>query len=179
MSSLTMEDRFKVGKVFQDVNEVKLAASEYNNECFTDFVITTNNKKCLVVECKQGRQWKYEGTSKKPKQHYNFLGFEASFNVYKTKDNTLKLTKANLNHNHVVSKAIHEMEKVVLNDEEKELILTLNEANIRPSQIMRELKEKNSKMLTVRRIQNLINKLSSSNSDDKKSFEEFLERVER
>ena len=56
--------------------------------------------------------------------------------------------------------------------------MTLNHANVPPSQIRRVLKEKNSKTISARKIKNLLNKLAPAQCDNKEMFEQFLQRIE-
>jgi len=65
-----------------------------------------------------------------------------------------------------------------INNNDEELILTLNNANVHPSQIRRVLKEKRSKVVSVSKIKNLLMKLSPSQCADRVMFEQFLQCVE-
>ena len=47
---------FVVGTVFKDEDAVKLALSKYNEQNYTEFTVTTNNKKTIVIKCKHGRK---------------------------------------------------------------------------------------------------------------------------
>ena len=77
------------------------------------------------------------------------------------------MTKVDLCHNHTVSKDVHDVQHPVLDDEEKELILILKEANAEPSQLKQVLIERKNKKLTTQQLQNLISKfLKTNNSDD-------------
>ena len=162
------------------LDEVKSFVSEYNSSHFTDFVISNNNKKSLVFECKHGRDRKSTSTGKRPKQHYNFLGCKASVRLYKSKkEGSLKVTQVNLVHNHQTTEEIHHLQNASLNDDEKELVLTLKQANARPSQIKRVLCERQNKHITTQRLRNLISKfLREENSQNSSSLEEFLASVE-
>ena len=57
---------FVVGTVFKDEDAVKLALSKYNEQNYTEFTVTTNNKKTIVIKCKHGRKRSYEGTGRRP-----------------------------------------------------------------------------------------------------------------
>ena len=163
---------FTVGQNFADVDSVKSALELYNKQNTTELTIATNNKKIIVIMCKHGRKRKHEGTGKRPKQHSAYLGCNAAVNVYKDKDG-LKVTKAELRHNHALTP-----NPPTIEERDEEMILTLADASARPSQIKRVLKEKNKKVVSTQKIRNLINKLKSSDIENKESFEDFLEDVE-
>ena len=90
----------------------------------------------------------------------------------------MKMTKVHLCHNHTASKDVHDVQHPVLDDEEKELILTLKEANAKPSQIKRVLIERKNKKLTTQQLKNLISKfLKTNNSVDDHNLEQFLQNI--
>ena len=121
------------------VDDVKKDIDVYNEINFTNFVVSMNNKKSLVIQCTNGRERKSESKGQMPMQHYHYLGCEASINLYKSQKSvfSMKMTKVHVCHNHTVSKDVHNVQHPVLDHEEKELILTLKEANAKPSQINR------------------------------------------
>ena len=138
---------FEVGKIFSSIEEVKTAILEYNSLNYTDFVIRSNNSKSVYVECKHGRERKSESTGKRPKQHYNFLGCKAFIRLYKSKDGRIKVTKLILEHcNHPTTSEIYQHNHALLDEEDEELVLTLKDANAKPSQIKRVLAEKKISM---------------------------------
>ena len=73
----------------------------------------------------------------RPKQHYNFLGCKAYIRMYKGKSGKIKITTVSLAHNHPTTEEIFNLQNPVLTDDERELGLTLNQANAKPSQIKR------------------------------------------
>ena len=183
VSDMPSDDLFVVGKVYNSVDEVKSDISSYNDQHFTNFVVSTNNKRSLLIKCSHGRERKSESSGSRPKQHYNFLDCKASISFYKSQkaENTsVKITQVNLTHNHAVSKEIHDFQSTPLSEEEKQLVLTLKEANAKPSQIKRVLVEKKNKKLSTQRIKNLINKFLKTNNNDheKQSLEDFLVKMD-
>ena len=54
------------------------------------------------------------------------------------------------------------------------MIMTLADASARPSQIKRVLQEKNKKIVSTQKIRNLLNKVKSSDMEDKELFEDFF-----
>ena len=86
---------FNVGKTYASVIDVKKEVLEYNRRHYTNFVISSNNKKSLVIQCKNGRGRKSKSTGKRPRQHYNYIGCEACITFYKSQKEgeSLKLTK--------------------------------------------------------------------------------------
>ena len=66
-----------------------------------------------------------------------------------------------------------------MDGEEKELILTLKEANGKPSQIKRVLIKRKNKKLTTQQLKNLISKfLKTNNFDDDHNLEQFLQNID-
>ena len=67
-----------------------------------------------------------------------------------------------------------------MDDEEKELVLTLKEANAKPSQIKRVLLEKKIKKFGTQKVKNLITKFLKSNGGDADgvNFEEFMQGID-
>ena len=72
---------------------------------------------------------------------------------------TVKVTQVNLSHNHETSEELHNYQNATLDEDDRDLVLTLNEANAKPSQIKRVLAEKNKKHMSTQRLRNLISKL--------------------
>ena len=60
------------------------------------------------------------------------------------------------------------------------MITTLKAANAKPSQIKRVLLEKTKKKVTIKRLKNLIQKISPPETDDdaRETLEKFLESTE-
>ena len=82
----------------------------------------------------------------------NFIGCSVSIKIYKSKYSTLKVTRAELKHNHEINnKTIDELENPTNDQDDQELIITLNDTNVRPSQIKQVLKEKRSKEVSNRK----------------------------
>ena len=153
-----MNISFQVGQKFNDVVSAKSALDNFNKQNDSEFTVTSNNKKSMPIKCKHGRKRKHEGTGKRPNQHSAYLGCNASINMYKNKDGSLKVTKVELlPHNHEARR-----DQVIIDECDEELILTLADANAPPSQIKRVLKEKNKKDVSSQKIRNLIQQLSSS-----------------
>ena len=177
--NMSADQSFFVGKVYTSVDGVKkdIDVNEIN---FTNFVVSMNNKKSLVFQCTNGRERSSESKGRRQIQHYNYLGCEASINLYKSQKSvfSMKMTKIHLWHNHTVSKDVHDVQHPVLDDEEKELIRTLEEANAKPSQIKRILIERKNKKLTTQQLKNLISKfMKTNNSDDDHNLEQFLQNI--
>ena len=55
ISSMEVSDLFAFGKIFGNVEEVKSAVQEYNEQNYTEFIVETNNKNSLILVCKYGR----------------------------------------------------------------------------------------------------------------------------
>ena len=164
-----MTDTLSVGKKFGALTDFKHVLSEYNSRFFTNFVISSSNKKGLLIQCKHARERKTESSGKRPKQHYNFLGCKAYLRVYiSQKDGTLKITQSNLQHsNHECSEEIFSFQNTTLDDEDKDLVMTLREANTKPSQIKRVLAERKNKNISTQRLRNLISKFLKEASHEK------------
>ena len=82
------------------------------------------------------------GSGKRPNQHYNFLGCPARINLFKVKkSDTFKVTSVDFNHNHEMNSSADP----TINDSDHELIMTLRDANVPPSQIRCVLNEKRNK----------------------------------
>ena len=162
------EELFTIGKVYDSVDDVKSDISLYNNTHFMNFVISTNNKRSILIHCSHGRERKSESSGPMPKRRYNFLGCNASISLYKSQKanvSSVKVTQVNLPHNHTVSKEIHESQNSSLSEEEKQLLLMLKEANAKPSQ-------------SAQRIKNLINKfLKTNRNQDNQTLRDSLMKM--
>ena len=159
---------FTVGEQFADVDSVKSALDRYNQQNETELTITTNNKKSMIIMCKHGRKRKHECTGKRPKQHSAFLGCDVAVTIYKSKRG-LNVTKVELQHNHALIPPAPTIDTT-----DQEMIMTLADASARPSQIKRVLQEKNKKIVSTQKIRNLLNKVKSSDMEDKELFEDFF-----
>ena len=161
-----MTDTLSVGKKFGALTDFKHVLRERVQ--FPVFVISSSNKKGLLIQCKHARERKTESSGKRPKQHYNFLGCKASLRVYiSQKDGTLKITQSNLQHsNHECSEEIFSFQNTTL-DDDKDLVMTLKEANTKPSQIKRVLAERKNKNISTQRLRNLISKFLKEASHEK------------
>ena len=171
-------------KKFANVEEVKEFMKRYNEENYTNFIVQTNNKRSMTFVCKHG--YHRDSTSKGIRGNltYNFLGCTAKIRLYKAQKGgdigTLSVTAVDLQHNHSTSKEIFESENVNFIEDEKDLILTLKDANAKPSQIKRILLERSKKKVTITSLKNLINKISPKENEDesREAFERFLEDTE-
>ena len=84
----------------------------------------------------------------------------------------------NLNHNHEVSKSAFGAAN--LSEEEKEVVLDLNEANCKVSQICRVMKKKFDKNLSSQKLRIMIRTFTSqhNNDSDKERLQHSLEGME-
>ena len=121
-------------KVFNNVVAAKEFMLEYNKANFTKFVVNTNNSKALVYKCAHGVQRKSSCRGGRPRQHYNYLECKALIRMYKYKDGRVMVTMCNLQHNHTIDSATHNLNSEELNDSERDLVLTLKQANAKTSQ---------------------------------------------
>ena len=113
---------------------------------------------------------------------YNNLDCKARIALYKSKKyGNLKVTQVSLEHNHRVDKISYDLQKTNLSTEDLEMVKDLAGAQLKPSQIKRVLKQK-SKVVTHKKLKNLIDKLKLATDDSEKrgeeSFEEFLTNIE-
>ena len=128
-----------IGQEFENVSDVKTFIAEYNETHFTNFVFTSSNSRQINIRCKHGYDRKSRCTGKRPKQHLNFMDCQGYIRLYKGKSEKYKITSNNLTHNHPTTATIHQFNNAVLNEEDRDLLLTLKEANAKPSQIKRVL----------------------------------------
>ena len=168
------------GKQFNNVEDAKKYIKEFNEDNFTNFVVDSNNKRSLVFICKHGVHRDSTSKGVREAQRYNYLGCNAKIRLYKSQKEDdrgiLRITSVDLNHNHCISKEVFEKENVNFTEEEKELIKTLKDANARPSQIKRVLLERSKKTVTIKRLWNLLQKISPKESDEEnhEALEKFL-----
>ena len=85
MSSMKVSDVFAVGKIFGNVEEVKSAVQEYNEQNYTEFIVETNNKNCLILVCKYGRIRASNSQGIRKNLQYNNLDCKARIALYKSK----------------------------------------------------------------------------------------------
>ena len=176
----TAEMLLQEGTLFNSANEAKACVVKYNVDNFSNFVITNNNKKSLVYGCRHAVPTrKSHCGGKRPNQHYNYLGCEASIRMYKLKDGKVKITKVDLLHkNHVTNETNYRFNNDSLNEEERDLVITLKEANTKTSQIKRILCDRTNKRMSTQRMRNLISKLMSEPSPNDEVLEDYLETME-
>ena len=82
----------------------------------------------------------------KNEQHYNYLGCTAYARLYKSQKEgatTMKTAKVGFDHtaNHETTEKNEEYENAILDEDDRDLIRTLKEANAKPSQIKRRKEE--------------------------------------
>ena len=168
------------GKQFNNVEDAKKYIKEFNEDNFTNFVVDSNNKRSLVFICKHGVHRDSTSKGVREAQRYNYLGCNAKIRLYKSQKEDdrgiLRITSVDMNHNHCISEEVFEKENVNFTEEEKELIKTLKDANARPSQIKRVLLERSKKTVTIKRLWNLLQKISPKESDEEnhEALEKFL-----
>ena len=168
-----------VGTVFASLEDAMARISNYNEENFTNFVVTNNNKKSLVYTCRNGVERKSKCGGIRPNQHYNFVDCKAIIRIYKLTDGTLRVSQLNLDHiNHIVSETVHRFNNDSLNDEEIDLVRTLKEANTKTSQIKRMLCTRTNKRMSTQRVKNLISKLIPESPNYADALEECLESLD-
>ena len=132
-----MADLFALGAQYENVEEVKRARNLMNKQLHTDFIINTNKKKSITLICKQGKKRKFVGNGLRPNQHVNFLGCKAKINLYKNDNlHRYRVTSSDIQHNHKLSE---ESDNMLIDDSDKELIMTLKDGNAKASQIQRLL----------------------------------------
>ena len=87
MSLMEVSDLFAVGKIFGNVEEVKSAVREYNEQNYTEFIVETNNKNSLILVCKYGRIRASKSQGIRKNLQYNNLKCKACIALYKSKKN--------------------------------------------------------------------------------------------
>ena len=169
---------------FSTVEDVKVFIKYINEKHYTNFVVETNNKFSLVFYCKHGVHRNSKSKGQRTTLHYNYMGCPAKIRFYKVQrteeERKLRLSSFDLNHNHSTTKEVFESENVHFSKDEVELITTLKAANAKPSQIKRVLLEKTKKKVTIKRLKNLIQKISPPENDEnaRETLEKFLESTE-
>ena len=155
-------------KTFENTEAAKNFMKNFNEEKYTDFIVSSNCKKSLVFSCKHSIYRDSKSKGERVKQHFNYLACPAKIRMYKSQKSTeagsLKITQLNLEHSYPFCKEIFENQNVVFTDEEKDQIATLKAANAKNSQIQRVLFERSKKKVTVSKLRNLIQRIMPSNS---------------
>ena len=167
-------DVLSVGRKFNSVDDVKAVINAYNSENSTEFVITTNNKKSLLIKCSHGIARKSKSIGKRPHQHYNFIGCCASITMYKSVIGSVKITQVNLAHSHAPNLSATS----TLTPDEEHLVTNLRSANAQTSQIKRVLSEKYQKTFTTQKLRNLMSKLKPPGASDDTTLETFLLQID-
>ena len=129
---------FFIGRTFTSTEEVKDVLKTYNSDNSSSLVITTNNKKSVIIKCSHGISRKSKSTGKRPHQHYNYIGCDALVSMYKNKDGVSKITNIKLQHNH---KGSLSNSSPSLTPDEENLVIDLRNANAQTSQIKRVIRE--------------------------------------
>ena len=174
----------EVQKIFDDTEAAKNFMKKYNEENYTEFIVSSNCKKSLIFSCKHSIYRDSRSTGERVKHHFNYLACPAKIRMYKsqnpTKAGSVKITQMNLEHSHPICKEIFENQNVVFTDEEKDLIATLKAANAKNSQIQRVLFERTKKKVSVIKFKNLIQRIMPAEGPEetKKAFGAFLENIE-
>jgi hypothetical protein len=127
-----------VGREFASYDVFVKKFHDFCQTYYQPFIIVTNNKRQITVQCRHGYRRASESTGKRINLHYNYLACPAKITCYKPTNSTrVRITSVNLDHNHDVSKATFESSTVKLNEREKEVVMDLHEANCKVSQISR------------------------------------------
>ena len=101
---------FFVGKTFNTYTDFLNLFDDFCVKLYEPLVITTNNKKQVIVQCRHGYTRKSTSTGKRSKLHYNYIGCTARITCYKPASKTcVNVTAVNLQHNHEISKAAFEL----------------------------------------------------------------------
>ena len=172
------QNPLSVEDIFTTVQDAKEKVKQFCDTEFVDMKIETNNKKYLKFVCKHGARLRARSTGNRPNQHQNFLGCKASISFFKSqKDNTLKCTKIDNEHNHAVSEKLYKHDKTALTEEEIALSTNLKNGNCKPSQIRRILLQKYQKEISIQKLKNVLAKTSEEEGDGV-DFAEFFEELE-
>ena len=108
-----ISDKLKINSIFNSVEEVKNAVSDFNTKSFVNFRVDINNKNTLRFICKHGAPLRSGSTGQRPLQHYNALKCKAVINFYKRQnDGKLKWTQFNTEHCQPVSERLYNLENV-------------------------------------------------------------------
>ena len=120
----SVNDYLKVGDRFDTIDDAKVAVKNFGSAIFADFKVDTNNKKSLKFCCKHGgRKRKKKCNGERINQHYNNMGCKAVITFYKSsKDDTLRCTTIENEHNHVLSEAIYKHDNIDLSKDEVDLL---------------------------------------------------------
>ena len=161
---------------FDSSADAKSFIENFNRTNFTNFVVNSSNARQLVFKCKHGVERKSSCGGVRPKQHYNFMNCAAIIRLYKRNNGKFKVTHCELTHNHPTTAAIHKFNNAVLNEEDKDLVLTLKEANAKPSQIKRVLCNRADYKMSTQKVKNIISKLITDDSSGKE-LEEFMSEM--
>ena len=93
-----------VDKVFNSADEARAYIDTYNEVKFTNFVVTSNNKKSLTYACRHGVERNSRCRGKRPNHYYNFVGCTVQIRMYKSKSGSVKVTRLDLEHtNHAIN----------------------------------------------------------------------------
>lgn len=167
----------EVGKTWQDPEQFVKDFYKFCDENYQPLFIETNNKKQVRLLCRHGKYRASSSKGDRVKQRYNYLGCTAKITCYKpANSSTIKVTSVNLEHNHEISESAYN--QVKLEEEEKEVIVDLHEANCKPSEISRVVKNKFEKKLSTQKIRNLLQKIKSTDADSTEMLRDFLEKIE-
>ena len=126
----------------------------FNEQNFTEFRISCNNRKNLQVHCKHARERKSK--SLRPNLHLNYLGCNAKIIFYKSQkpgNSTLKVTQSNLDHeNHAIDENVYKYNNIQVSQEEEDLIKVLAEANTKPSRIQKVILKRHKKKIGLKKL---------------------------
>ena len=168
-----------VGKEFSNEDGFFEAFHDFCNTSYQPFIIVTNNKRQVTLQCRHGYRRASESTGKRTHLRYNYLACPAKITCYKpSKSKSVRITSVNLTHNHEVSKAAFESFTAVFTEKEKQVVNDLHEANCKVSQICRVLHTKFDKNLSSQKVRNLIRKLNPASGDDTSRLQNFLVQME-
>ena len=177
--------RLEMQQTFENTEAAKNFMKKFNEENYTDFIVSSNCKKSLIFSCKHSIYRDSKSKGERVKHHFNYLACPAKVRMYKSQKpseaGSVKVTQLTLEHSHPICKEIFENQNVVFTDEEKDLIATLKAANAKNSQIQRVLFERSKKKVSVIKLKNLIQRIMPAEGPEetKKAFGAFLENIER
>ena len=178
------DEEFSPGQVFKNEDEAKTFLRKYNEKNFTEFRIRSNHKRAMVVKCKHGVHRVTTSKDLRPHTHFNYIGCKAQINFYKSQKpgaTSLKVTKVNLEHNdHEINEDVYNHKNVKITEEDEELIKLLANAKTKPSRIQKVLLSKNKKRVTIKKLKNVVAKISTPENKEESAvkFEDFLDEVE-
>ena len=120
---MEVSDLFAVGKIFGNVEEVKSAVQEYNEQNYTEFIVETNNKNSLILVCKYERIRASKSQGIRKNLQYNNLNCKACIALNKSKKyGNLKVPQVSLEHNHLVDNISHDLQNTNLSTEDLEMV---------------------------------------------------------